>query len=255
MLRATPLINQVFTATAATSSSPPVRVAGCPLSAAGVRGSVAPPGPGVSSCHRPLGRGGGVPAPRSRRRPPCDAGGGGGAAARAFAWAEGKAASPVCFIFSWQLRAAQLRSAGGAGGAAGEGGPTERASEPADGAPAERGYRRQAGRRAGCSQPGCRAPPPPPAPAPAAEGEAGSGLRRPPAAAAAPLGLAARCPAAPPPAPPPQPRRAGALQMASPGLELGGVQPPPDPPQPELAFTEAQKWIEVRPRDGRGAGA
>ncbi|XP_029863682.1 LIM and calponin homology domains-containing protein 1 isoform X4 [Aquila chrysaetos chrysaetos] len=32
--------------------------------------------------------------------------------------------------------------------------------------------------------------------------------------------------------------------MASPGLELGGVQPPPDPPQPELAFTEAQKWIE-----------
>lgn len=152
MLRATPLINQVFTATAATSSSPPVRVAGCPLSAAGVRGSVAPPGPGVSSCHRPLGRGGGVPAPRSRRRPPCDAGGGGGAAARAFAWAEGKAASPVCFIFSWQLRAAQLRSAGGAGGAAGEGGPTERASEPADGAPAERGYRRQAGGRAAASR-------------------------------------------------------------------------------------------------------
>ncbi|KAM6205909.1 LIM and calponin homology domains-containing protein 1 [Sarcoramphus papa] len=32
--------------------------------------------------------------------------------------------------------------------------------------------------------------------------------------------------------------------MASPGLELGEVQPPPDPPQPELAFTEAQKWIE-----------
>lgn len=63
MLRATPLINQVFTATAATSSSPPVRVAGCPLSAAGVRGSVAPPGPGVSSCHRPLGRGGGSPPP------------------------------------------------------------------------------------------------------------------------------------------------------------------------------------------------
>lgn len=95
---------------------------------------------------------GGVPAPRSRRRPPCDAGGGGGAAARAFAWAEGKAASPVCFIFSWQLRAAQLRSAGGAGGAAGEGGPTERASEPADGAPAERGYRRQAGGRAAASR-------------------------------------------------------------------------------------------------------
>ncbi|XP_074722167.1 LIM and calponin homology domains-containing protein 1 isoform X5 [Strix uralensis] len=32
--------------------------------------------------------------------------------------------------------------------------------------------------------------------------------------------------------------------MASPGLELGEVQPPHDPPQPELAFTEAQKWIE-----------
>ncbi|XP_065692957.1 LIM and calponin homology domains-containing protein 1 isoform X7 [Patagioenas fasciata] len=32
--------------------------------------------------------------------------------------------------------------------------------------------------------------------------------------------------------------------MASPGLELGEVQPPPEPPQPELAFTEAQKWIE-----------
>ncbi|XP_027498465.1 LIM and calponin homology domains-containing protein 1 isoform X3 [Corapipo altera] len=32
--------------------------------------------------------------------------------------------------------------------------------------------------------------------------------------------------------------------MASPELELGEVQPPPEPPQPELAFTEAQKWIE-----------
>uniref|UniRef100_A0A8D2M1Z0 LIM and calponin homology domains 1 n=1 Tax=Zonotrichia albicollis TaxID=44394 RepID=A0A8D2M1Z0_ZONAL len=32
--------------------------------------------------------------------------------------------------------------------------------------------------------------------------------------------------------------------MASPGLELGEVQPPAEPPQPELAFTEAQKWIE-----------
>ncbi|KAK2513657.1 Limch1 [Columba guinea] len=32
--------------------------------------------------------------------------------------------------------------------------------------------------------------------------------------------------------------------MASPGLELGEVQPPLEPPQPELAFTEAQKWIE-----------
>ncbi|KAM6429560.1 LIM and calponin homology domains-containing protein 1 isoform 2-T2 [Rhynochetos jubatus] len=32
--------------------------------------------------------------------------------------------------------------------------------------------------------------------------------------------------------------------MASPGLELGEVQPPPETPQPELAFTEAQKWIE-----------
>ncbi|XP_071412672.1 LIM and calponin homology domains-containing protein 1 [Pithys albifrons albifrons] len=32
--------------------------------------------------------------------------------------------------------------------------------------------------------------------------------------------------------------------MASPGLELGEVQPPPESPQPELAFTEAQKWIE-----------
>lgn len=44
--------------------------------------------------------------PRSQRRPRCDARGG-EAAARAFAWAEGKAASPVCFIFSWQLRTAQ----------------------------------------------------------------------------------------------------------------------------------------------------
>ncbi|KAM6345596.1 LIM and calponin homology domains-containing protein 1 [Podargus strigoides] len=32
--------------------------------------------------------------------------------------------------------------------------------------------------------------------------------------------------------------------MASPGLELGEGQPPPERPQPELAFTEAQKWIE-----------
>uniref|UniRef100_A0A8C4JPK7 LIM and calponin homology domains 1 n=1 Tax=Dromaius novaehollandiae TaxID=8790 RepID=A0A8C4JPK7_DRONO len=32
--------------------------------------------------------------------------------------------------------------------------------------------------------------------------------------------------------------------MASPRLELEESQPPPDPPQPELAFTEAQKWIE-----------
>ncbi|KAM6267537.1 LIM and calponin homology domains-containing protein 1 isoform 7-T7 [Spheniscus humboldti] len=32
--------------------------------------------------------------------------------------------------------------------------------------------------------------------------------------------------------------------MASPGLELGELQPPPESPQPELAFTEAQKWIE-----------
>ncbi|XP_074010469.1 LIM and calponin homology domains-containing protein 1 isoform X2 [Numenius arquata] len=32
--------------------------------------------------------------------------------------------------------------------------------------------------------------------------------------------------------------------MAGAGLELGEVQPPPEPPQPELAFTEAQKWIE-----------
>ncbi|XP_051473388.1 LIM and calponin homology domains-containing protein 1 isoform X6 [Apus apus] len=32
--------------------------------------------------------------------------------------------------------------------------------------------------------------------------------------------------------------------MASPGLELGEVHPPPETPQPELAFTEAQKWIE-----------
>ncbi|KAM6132904.1 LIM and calponin homology domains-containing protein 1 [Pterocles gutturalis] len=32
--------------------------------------------------------------------------------------------------------------------------------------------------------------------------------------------------------------------MASAGLELGEVQPPQEPPQPELAFTEAQKWIE-----------
>lgn len=252
MLRATPLINQVFTATAATSSSPPVRVAGCPLSAAGVRGSVAPPGPGVSSCHRPLGRGGGSPPP------------GRGAARHAMlAAAGGRRRGHLHGLKAKRLRPSVLFLAGSSGqrssalpaGRAGRQAREDRPSEPADGAPAERGYRRQAGRRAGCSQPGCRAPPPPPAPAPAAEGEAGSGLRRPPAAAAAPLGLAARCPAAPPPAPPPQPRRAGALQMASPGLELGGVQPPPDPPQPELAFTEAQKWIEVRPRDGRGAGA
>ncbi|XP_014813302.1 PREDICTED: LIM and calponin homology domains-containing protein 1 isoform X2 [Calidris pugnax] len=32
--------------------------------------------------------------------------------------------------------------------------------------------------------------------------------------------------------------------MAGAGLELGEVQPPLEPPQPELAFTEAQKWIE-----------
>ncbi|XP_074444029.1 LIM and calponin homology domains-containing protein 1 isoform X12 [Larus michahellis] len=32
--------------------------------------------------------------------------------------------------------------------------------------------------------------------------------------------------------------------MAGAGLELGEVQPPPEPPQPDLAFTEAQKWIE-----------
>ncbi|XP_068799121.1 LIM and calponin homology domains-containing protein 1 [Struthio camelus] len=32
--------------------------------------------------------------------------------------------------------------------------------------------------------------------------------------------------------------------MASPRLELEESQPPPDSPQPELAFTEAQKWIE-----------
>ncbi|XP_065593159.1 LIM and calponin homology domains-containing protein 1 isoform X7 [Cyrtonyx montezumae] len=32
--------------------------------------------------------------------------------------------------------------------------------------------------------------------------------------------------------------------MASPALELGDAQPPPDSPQPEPAFGEAQKWIE-----------
>ncbi|XP_075276867.1 LIM and calponin homology domains-containing protein 1 isoform X1 [Opisthocomus hoazin] len=32
--------------------------------------------------------------------------------------------------------------------------------------------------------------------------------------------------------------------MASPGLELGEGQPPAEPPHPELAVTEAQKWIE-----------
>uniref|UniRef100_A0A8V0YUD9 LIM and calponin homology domains 1 n=1 Tax=Gallus gallus TaxID=9031 RepID=A0A8V0YUD9_CHICK len=32
--------------------------------------------------------------------------------------------------------------------------------------------------------------------------------------------------------------------MASPALELGESQPPPDSPQPEPAFGEAQKWIE-----------
>ncbi|NXJ07922.1 LIMC1 protein, partial [Odontophorus gujanensis] len=32
--------------------------------------------------------------------------------------------------------------------------------------------------------------------------------------------------------------------MASPTLELGDAQPPPDSPQPEPAFGEAQKWIE-----------
>ncbi|XP_040527011.1 LIM and calponin homology domains-containing protein 1 isoform X12 [Gallus gallus] len=32
--------------------------------------------------------------------------------------------------------------------------------------------------------------------------------------------------------------------MASPALELGEAQPPPDSPQPEPAFGEAQKWIE-----------
>lgn len=52
-------------------------------------------------------------------------------------------------------------------------------------------------------------------------------------------------------------RRLGAPRgspMASPALELGESQPPPDSPQPEPAFGEAQKWIEVRRRQ-RGAGA
>lgn len=123
-----------------------------------------------------------------------------------------------------------------------------RAGGRADGAPAERGYRRRAAASRAAER---RRPRPPPRRLPGREerqGKAGSGLRRPPAAAAAPLGLAARCLAAPPL----QPRRAGAVQMASPALEL--AQPPAEPPQPELAFTEAQKWIEVRPRDDRGPG-
>lgn len=67
--------------------------------------SPSPPGVPESPAH---------PPPGSQRRPRCDARGG-EAAARAFAWAEGKAASPVCFIFSWQLRTARRSSAPPAG--------------------------------------------------------------------------------------------------------------------------------------------
>lgn len=143
VLRAITLINvKVFNAGATNSSSPRTRAIrelrgggiGCPQSRGG-------------PFHHPA-----APPPRSQRRLRCDARGG-EVAARAFAWAEGKAASPVCFIFSWQLGAAQLRSAGGAGRAAGEGGPSRQGGR-ADGAPAERGYRRRAAER--------RRPRPPP---------------------------------------------------------------------------------------------
>lgn len=128
-------INEVWKAAAANSNSP--CAAGSPPRAEG-GGLAAPTKQGVP-CHRVPPprelRGGGsgsspsrerlgiiVPVPhagcpspppslpRSQRRPRCDARGG-EAAARAFAWAEGKAASPVCFIFSWQLRTAQRSSA------------------------------------------------------------------------------------------------------------------------------------------------
>lgn len=85
------------------------------------------------------------PPRRPQRRPRCDARGG-EAAARAFAWAGGKAASPVCFIFSWQLRTARRSSAPPAGRAGRQ--PREdrggRAGGRTDGAPAERGYRGRA---------------------------------------------------------------------------------------------------------------
>lgn len=226
-----------------------------PSPGAGVRGAALPqagsafPSPSPSPSPSRGARLPRPPSPRPQRRPRCDARGE-EAAARAFAWAEGKAASPVCFIFSWQLRTAQRSSAPPAGRAGRQ--PREDRAGRAGGRTGTGGERLP---QASCSQPGCEAPPPP-APAPAAasrerQGQTGSGLRRPLAAAAARPGLATRCLASPPP----QPRRAGALQMASPGLELGEVQPPAEPPQPELAFTEAQKWIEVSPRDGRGTGA
>lgn len=150
MLRATPLINQVFTATAATSSSPPVRVAGCPLSAAGVRGSVAPPGPGVSSCHRPLGRGGGSPPP------------GRGAARHAMlAAAGGRRRGHLHGLKAKRLRPSVLFLAGSSGqrssalpaGRAGRQAREDRASERAS---RQTGHRRSevtAGRQAGGLQP------------------------------------------------------------------------------------------------------
>lgn len=209
--------------------------------------SPSPPGVPESPAH---------PPPGSQRRPRCDARGG-EAAARAFAWAEGKAASPVCFIFSWQLRTERRSSAPPAGRAGRQaredragraGGRTgHRRREVTAGEPQPAGLRSAAApgsRPGGCEQrEAVRGR--------ERQGDTGGGLRSALAAAAVRPGLATQCLASPPP----QPRRAGALQMASPGLELGEVQPPPEPPQPELAFTEAQKWIEVSPRDGRGAGA
>lgn len=119
------------------------------------------------------------PPPRSQRRPRCDARGG-EAAARAFAWAEGKAASPVCFIFSWQLRTAQRSSAPPAGRAGRQaredragraGGRTgHRRSEVTAGEPQPGGLRSAPGSRPG----GCE------------QGEAGKGTERQAAASGVP---------------------------------------------------------------------
>ncbi|XP_062498436.1 LIM and calponin homology domains-containing protein 1 isoform X6 [Pezoporus occidentalis] len=134
---------------------------------------------------------------------------------------------PALFLVgsSGQRSAAPLRRRRGRGGSRGRTEPAGRAD----------GHRQRAVTAGSRSQPGCRAPPAP-APAAARQGKTGSGFRRlrcgrrsgsPRALCSAAAGAARR-----------------ALQMASPGLELGEVQPPLDPPQPELAFTEAQKWIE-----------
>ncbi|KAM9027926.1 LIM and calponin homology domains-containing protein 1 isoform 2-T2 [Ara ararauna] len=134
----------------------------------------------------------------------------------------------------------QLRSAVGAGGAAAEGGPSRQGGrQPREDRAGRAGGRTGTGgerlpQGAAASRAAERRRPPPRRLRGRERQAAASGVF---SAAAAPahLGISASLP---------QPRRAGALQMASPGLELREVQPPPDPPQTELAFTEAQKWIE-----------